>query len=196
MSFAFPRSAGSLILLALLCGSCVGSTLPSRFYLLTPEAGAPPAAGVESVSVVVGPIDFPAYLDRSEVVIRRGGEIELLAFERWGEPLPGNFRSVLVHDLTARTGSDRIYSFRWPGSVSFDYRLTGSVGRFEVDASGLATLEIQWRIADPEGAAVVPTRRSRFTEGSTPGDYADMAAALSRTVAAFSDEVAAALADL
>lgn len=180
-------------LFTLLCTSC-GSTQPSRFYLLTPEAGA--SARAESVSLIVGPINFPVYLDRSEMVIRRGGELELLSFERWGEPLPSNFRSVLVADLAERTGSDRIYSFRWPGSVSADYRLTGSISRFEVDASGLATLEIQWRLSDAEGAAVVPTRRSRFTESSEPGDFADMAAALSRTVAAFSDEVSRELAGL
>ncbi len=193
MSLALSRWAAPAAVLVL-CVSC-GSTQPSRFYLLSADEGSP-AAATERPSLGVGPINFPAYLDRSQMVIRRDGELEVLAFERWAEPLPGHFLSVLVDNLTARTGSDRIYSFRWPGTISFDHRLTGSVSRFEVDASGGATLLIQWRIVDADGAAVVPTRRSRFTAASTVGDHSDMAAALSRTLAAFSDEVAAALPQL
>ena len=195
MSFAFSRRAVSLALLFLLSISC-GSTRPSRFYLLSPNDGSPKVAPGETPSLGVGPITFPAYLDRTEIVIRRDGEIDLQTFERWAEPLPGHFLSVLVDNLAGRTGSDRVYSFRWPGIVSFDHRLAGSVSRFEVDSSGQAVLSIQWRIVDAEGTAVVPTRRSRFTAASTAGDYRDMAAALSRTLAAFSDEVAAALAEL
>ena len=193
MSLAFRKWAGVLVL-SLLCVNC-GSTPPSRLYLLSATEGSPRATG-EGPAVGVGPITFPEYLDRSQMVIRRDGELDLLEFERWGERLPSNFLAVLVENLAARTGSDRIYSFRWPGSLSLDYRLTGSVSRFEVDASGQALLAVQWQIGDAEGAGVVPTRRSRFTESSTPGDHADAAAALSRALAAFSDEVAAALADL
>lgn len=193
MSLALSRWSAALLLL--FCVSC-RSTQPSRFYLLSPEDGSAETASGDRPSLGVGPINFPAYLDRAQMVIRHKGELELLEFERWAEPLPGLFVSVLVDSLAARTGSDRVYSFRWPGSVSFDHRLTGSVSRFEVDSSGQAVLLIQWRIVDGDGETVVPTRRSRFTAGSTPGDYRDMAAALSRTLADFSDEVAAALIDL
>ena len=184
-----------LLLLSMLWTSC-GSTQPSRFYLLTANDGVARSANGDAPSLGVGPINFPAYLDRAEVVVRRGSELEILAFERWAEPLPSHFLTVLVENLTQRTGSDRIYSFRWPGSITFDRRLTGSVSRFEVDASGEAVLSIQWRIVDPDGAAVVETRRSSFTTPTSGDGYAAMAAALSRTLADFSDEIAQTLAGL
>lgn len=195
MSLVPSRWTAPVALLLLLAAAC-RTTQPSRFYLLTPDDSSPSATAVQAASLGVGPINFPAYLDRSEIVVRRDGELDLLSFERWAEPLPGHFLSVLVDNLAARTGSDRVYSFRWPGNVTFDLRLTGSVRRFDVDSSGQAVLSIQWRVVDADGAAVVETRRSRFTASSTAGDHTDMAAALSRTLAAFSDEVAAALAEL
>ena len=44
---------------------------PSRFYTLAPrEARGPAAARGEGLAVVVGPVTFPAYLDRNEVAMR------------------------------------------------------------------------------------------------------------------------------
>jgi uncharacterized lipoprotein YmbA len=190
---SFWRGHGPIALLLLFLASCASSP-PSRFYLLGAEAGSP--SGQDDLSLTVGPITLPEYLDRSEIVMRREGEIELRAFERWGEPVSTSFLAILVENLATRTGSDQIYSFRWPGRVSPDYRLTGSVSRFEIDTSGEAVLSIQWRITGLDGAVVVSTRRSRFAAPAEVEDYASGVAALSRTLAAFSDEVAAALVDL
>ena len=186
------RQVAPWMLSALLALSCASSA-PSRFYLLEAQSRSIAAPAADAPSVGVGPILFPGYLDRSEMVVRRGGELELLDFERWGERLPSNFLSVLVENLGARAGAHRFFGFGWPGSVSLDYRLTGSVSQFEADESGLVTLAVQWQIVDAEGVATVPARRSRYTEQASPGDYAATAAALSRTVAAFSDDVAEAL---
>jgi len=78
----------------------------SKFFILTPLADdASPAATAASttarqLAVGIGPIDFPDYLRRAQVVTRSApNEIELSAVDRWGEPLDKNFDRVLSENL-------------------------------------------------------------------------------------------------
>src|SRR5581483_8730221 len=113
---------------------------PSRFYLLTPQPPAgevSPASAGGSLSVGLGPITMPAYLDRPQTVTRVGAnELRISEVDRWAEPLAKNFARVLGQDLAARLDGARLHDYPWYNSTAIDYQIEVAVHRFETDASG------------------------------------------------------------
>lgn len=194
MSTRSSRWILSLGLALLALGACRTSK-PARYYLLSAPSGA--AAADAGPAIGVGPIDFPDYLDRPQIVTRRGdSELELAELHRWAEPLDKSFTNALADHLAARAGAGSVHAFPWPAGTRLDYRLKAAVTRFDADGAGQAVLEVRWQVTDGAGAVVAPMRRSSYTQASTPGDYADMVAALGGTIASWSSDVADALGGL
>ena len=74
-SSTMPATVATFILLCLACGGCA-SPQPSRFYFLSSTADAPSPGAASSPKVegtiLVGPVEFPGYLDRPQIVTRSG----------------------------------------------------------------------------------------------------------------------------
>src|SRR5262249_60732223 len=110
---------------------------PSRFYTLSVRAPGAAAAGTNGAAptVVVGPVSFPAYLDRNEVAVRVSpSELKYAATERWAEPLVQNFTRVLVEDLGALLGADRVAAITTAPTTTPDFWIEVVVVRFEAGA--------------------------------------------------------------
>lgn len=82
-----PLFALVLVTAVLGAGCLGGGNAPTRLYVLAPvETPALPASG--ALSVGVGPMHVPGYLDRPQIVTRRDADrIDLGDFDQWGEPL-------------------------------------------------------------------------------------------------------------
>ncbi len=124
---------------------------PSRFYTLSPRSPAAIAAAARDAgpSVVVGPVTFPAYLDRNEVAVRVSpSELKYATAERWAEPLVQNFTRVLVENLSSALGSDRVAAVTTAPTVTPDFWIEVVVVRFEASADGSAQLTARWAVRD------------------------------------------------
>ncbi len=126
--------------LLLLAAGCAGSK-PSRFYMLSPVSGGPegraPASECRDLAIGVGPVDFPEYLDRPQIVTRTGEDILKLAeHDRWAEPLDRNFTRVLAENLSVLLATDRVYIFPWSRSVQVTHRVSVHVSRFDQGTCG------------------------------------------------------------
>jgi uncharacterized lipoprotein YmbA len=180
-----------LLPLTLMLAACA-TTPPAHFYRLTPEA--PPAAEVSTRAVVIGPFQLADYLDRPQIVTRNGNNSVVVAdFERWAEPLDANFQGVVAANVSRLLGSDRVLEYPAQAIMKPERRITGRVSQFDVDATGLAVLEVQWGVLQGDGSSVRPGRRSRYEATATGSSYAARVAALNSTVAKFSAEVAEAV---
>lgn len=178
--------------LTLVLAACASSPAPRYFRLTPAEAEAAPASGV--APVVVGPFEFPEYLDRPQLVTRQPPNGLLIAdYERWAEPLSANFQSVVAATTASLLGSDQVLEFPAGSIVAGARRVTGRVLTFDVDTGGRAVLEVQWAVVEATGAPLRPARVSRHEARATGREADARVAALNATVDAFSAEVAAAL---
>jgi uncharacterized lipoprotein YmbA len=161
----------------------------TRNYLLSPEAIAPGRA--RDVSLAVGPITLPPYLDRAELVTRvRSHRVEILSNHRWAEPLDVNFARVFTTNLSAAVGTDRIVEFPWLIEPKVDYRVTVDVERFETTSEGFAVLQARWSLSRGVKGELARSKLASIQvpiEGSTTEDAV---AALSRAVAQLAEEIA------
>lgn len=172
----------------------------SRFYVLTPQPVAgqvSPASTGARLSLGLGPITMPSYLDREQIVTRIGpNELRLSENDRWAEPLQSNFAHVLAQDLTLRLGAARIQPFPWYAATPIDYQVEVAVHRFETDASGRGELIAHWTIIDGHNKNLLDSGDTTLAQSGAPGDTVANVAALSQTVAALSDQIAIRLSQL
>jgi hypothetical protein len=177
--------------LTIMAMACAASPSP-RYFRLT--ALAEPATNTSTRAVILGPFQLADYLDRPQIVTRDGANAVTVAdFERWAEPLDANFQAVVTANVSRLLGSDRVLEFPAQTIMRPERRVTGRVSRLDVDADGLAVLEVQWGVLDADGAVVEPGRRSRYEARVAADSYAARVAAMNAAVTQFSAEVAAAV---
>lgn len=198
-----PPTARNAILFATLVLTAAACSLnpkqdPSQFYLLTSAADATPAGRVPGPAtgdlvVGLGPVTFPAYLDRPQMVTRLSqNQVSLSEQERWAESLSANFTSVLAKDLEGALGARRVLVYPWFGSASPRRAVEVVVIRFERDASGSAELRCQWSITGPDGK-LITRREATYRQPASDATTAASVAALSRTIQDLSADIAAAI---
>ena len=192
MSRARPRLAGAFLLLA----GCMGlgrRSDPTKFFTLTPlpgSAGSEHAGDSAPLSLGLGPILLPGYLDRAQLVTRVGpSEVRFAPFDRWAEPLAESFGRTLQQDLLGVLGAQRVVLYPWSPSTRFDFRVALEVLRFEPTAEGGAELAARWGVRDGTGTTLLVTRESRLTAPAAGRDTAAAVAAMSQTLAELSAEI-------
>ena len=181
------------LLLALLVAGCAGSP-PVNLYTLSAvglpstDIRVPPST---PAVVAVGPVILPDYIDRPQIVTRKSAyQLELAAYDHWAAPLYDMLPRVLVEDLALRLPSDRVVAFPQIGDASFDYRVAIDVSRFDVDATGAATLAARWQLyarSAPRALLVADDTLQRQIEGR---GYDAYAASLSAVLADLGDRIA------
>lgn len=189
------RMAACLLLVPLLAAACAKSA-PTHFYSLTePQASAekPRPAG-PCLALGVGPVEFPPYLDRTQIVTRgQGNHMKLADFDQWIEPVQANFTAALQDSLAARVCAEPLVGFPWPDDVSPDRRIAVRVRQFDGVLGQTAVLRADWSVSDKQGK-VLAWRTSTLSEPCGGGEYSALVAAQSRLVARLADEMAKALA--
>ena len=176
---------------------CAGSP-PPRFYLLSsldtisPEAK--PSADEGCLSIGIGPIKIPDYLEQPQIVTRGApNEIALAEFDRWGEPMKDNLTRVLAKNLSILLCTKTIAFFPWRGGIPIDYRIEMEVLRLDGSLGGDVSLEAWWVVLSGDGEKTVLNKKSTFTEAVAGKDYRSLVSAQSRTVGRLSAEMAEAI---
>ena len=188
--------------LFLFLGGCIGQTsAPTRFYMLKPIAGSEiklKFAERDQYTIVgIGPINFPAYLDRPQFIIRESqNRFKLAEFDNWAEPLQNNFERVFLENLNILLNEVPVAVVRWGGSLKIDYQVRMTIIRLESDQKGKVSLDAGWIILGDDGRKLILAKVSSYGEQSKSEDYEEIVAAQSRAVEALSKEIAEAIKQL
>lgn len=187
----------ALTSIALLLGGCGigGKSKPANFYVLTglPE-DTPPIAQAGNVTVGVGQVKIPNFLDRPQIVtLVAANQIALSEFDRWGESFQEGVTRVLREDVAVYLGSQEVAAFPWLQPFPKDYVVHVVVLAFEAAPyRDEVLLRVMYRITDPKQTQTFLVKESEFKEPLTTGssDYASMADTMSAALAALSKEIA------
>lgn len=200
MTFPSLRTRIAIAALAVLAGGCFGGSPKPQFYTLSeasgPSAG-PPLATLPELGLVVGPIEFPRYLDRPEIVTRDGANRLVLAdAHRWGGGLRNDILRVIGDDLGRLLGTSRIAVYpnepRFPAS----YRILLDLHEFEGTRGGGVVLRVRWTIAAVGDGRAVVVSESRIEQPVASPSIDDMVAAESAALGMLTHEIAERLAAL
>jgi uncharacterized protein len=169
----------------------------SRFFALTAKATADGAAnnpGAEQISLGVGPVRIPGYLDREELVTRVAeNRFDVSQNDRWVEPLEENVSRVLAQNLYTLLKTERIVRYPWPTSRRVTHQVEVEILRFEPNTSREAELSARWVIVDVATKQPLANKTS-FIKRAIKQDTKETAVdALSETLADLSREIAEAV---
>lgn len=185
---------GFVLLFVLGCAS----SPPPRFYTLNSlqEGGIGPreSSSDQGLVIVVGPIQFPEYLDRAEVVTRSSGnKIMVSDFDLWAGSLPEDFSRTLAENLSVLLATESVFVYPRlrPGLAKF--QITLDVIRFDGSLGGDVSLIVRWAILEGKERKVVSLRKSVIIEPSGGKGYEGMVAADSRALEKLSREMADAI---
>ncbi len=202
--------SGATLLPLLFLAAC--SSPPAQLYLLSSTvapsphqtAAQPDLAGHGSSRPVGGAmpadaprvgvnVSVPDYADHTHMVERTSAnELKPLYDAQWAENPAVTATRTLTEDLTALLPSDDVLMLPSRSGRGLEYEVRLDLTRFESDARGASVLRGRWSILDSEGKERARGRVAR-SEQVGEGGYEEMAAAMSRNLAAVSADIAAAL---
>lgn len=184
-----------LAVVALPLFAACGKSAPTHFYSLSaqPAAKEAQAPAGPCLSVGVGPVDFPAYLDRSQIVTRTGANrMHLAEFDQWIETPRENFQRILTENLAGLVCAKPLVTYPWPTGGHPDRQIVIQVARFDGILGQDAVLRASWAVVDADGKTLA-WNSNEYREAAAGPDYESLAAAQSRLVEKFAADVAASL---
>jgi uncharacterized lipoprotein YmbA len=181
------------IFLVVLLTGCRGTTPPVNFFALNAaypkDSMAEGIAKSNELTIGLGPLVLPEYLDRSQIVTRKGlNQLEVNEFHRWAGTLEGEFFRVLTENLSALTGTDRIEIYPFRGHFEPEFIIGLKVFAFEGSLGESARLHCVWTLSGP-GDSVAETFSTLIVE-SAPGGFESMVSAKSKALGQLSSQIA------
>lgn len=176
-----------------LVSGCLSSGPPTTYYTLTATAvQTPPVASAgPDLTVGIGPVSLPAYLERLPIVTRSGpNRLKIDDGQRWAGPLNDEIVRVLRQNLITLTGIQRISVFPWNHDTAPDLHVRLNVLAFEGSA-GKVQLNVQWSMTDKVAATVVDSRPANIEVAVQGTGTEALVAAMSHALETFSCEIAA-----
>jgi uncharacterized lipoprotein YmbA len=177
---------------------CSGTSKTPTFYLLQamPETSQPlqPQGGI---SVEVGPITIPAYLERTQIATTGDShEINMDEFHRWAEPLKDSLGRILSENLAIGLGTANVYQYPMRRSLPIDFQVEVTVSHFLASAEGKVNLVAYWAILDNTGADATPRKRTAISRQATAGGLQAVVDAQNLALQDLSDEITATIQSL
>jgi len=153
--------------------------------------------GSSDIAIGISPVTLPKYLKKPQIVTRTGSnELHLAEYDRWAGKLEEDIGRVIAENLTHLLHTEKILSYPSMEAIDLDYIIKIDVSRFDGTLGGDIELVARWGVFDSQGNAVYGVTATQIIEPATGSGYAEMVAAQSRALAAFSREMAAAINDL
>jgi hypothetical protein len=168
---------------------------PTVFLVLTTMSASTPtsAPALAGMSIGVGPVTLPAYLQRPQLVARVDAtEVRVHEYARWSAPLTTLFAEAVAEQLMSQLSPRSVVVYPWPTAERPAVSVRIAVQQFEPMVPDSAILRARWEVVDRSGNPMAAPRVSEHRT-EAPADPNDAPIALSRLVGMLSSEIAAAL---
>jgi hypothetical protein len=146
------------IVAATLATGCLGGPTPEpEYFTLSAAAGpdATPVAARPELGLVLGQVELPRYLDRSELVTRSGAHgLKVWNLQRWGGSLRNDVQRVVADDLSRLLGTARVAVYPAEARFPVDYRVLLELLELGSAPGHPVALRARWTIAGSDGRAV------------------------------------------
>jgi uncharacterized protein len=180
------------VILLLIISGCAGSE-PSRFYTLDVSDKPEHVRSSSSykLSVAIGPVVIPDYLDRPQIVSRTGkNEITFSEFDRWAGSLRDDIARVLSENLTILLSENDASVSPWEWGTPGDYRVAVEIRRFDIMPEGDVLMNVRWTILSKDGIKIILMRESTVSEPVSGQTYRAKVSSMSRALERLSLDIA------
>jgi uncharacterized lipoprotein YmbA len=188
------------VLVGVLAAGCFGRGAQPQYFTLSAASGAAagaPLAERPELGLIVGPIEFPRYLDRPEIVTRDGSHrLVLNDANRWGGSLRNDVLRVIADDLARLLGTARVVIYPTEPRYPATYRVLLDVRELEGVPGQQVALRARWTIAAVAGGRALAVEESRIEQPIASASYEALVAAQSAALGTLTHQIAERLAAL
>lgn len=175
-----------LVLLSVLLGACSSG---EKYYRLSADGPLPANAG--GVSIGVGPVTLPDYIDRGELVFQsQDNRFEIPYEHRWAGNLRATTTRVIGTNLARLIGTGNLHLYPWDAGTSMAYQVKVEIRQFHAVSGGDAILQCTWTVLARGGGGIVAKRIGNYTEPVRGDGYEAVVAAESRLLSQLSRDIA------
>lgn len=191
----------AMMLLMLGLAGCAMTSPPTRFYVLSslegPHDQSISSGGKLGITVGVGPVIVPAYVDRPQIILRLSpNRLDLAEFDQWAEPVDNSLPRILIENLSKLLPKDTFTVFTWKRPEAADYQLAVDVIRLDASLGGEAILIADWTISDVKSKKTLTSRKTQINKKTKGTTIEDLVAAHSQAVVELSRRMASAISKL
>jgi len=168
------------------------STTPAvRYYTLNPflemQPDIPEAVSGDTLAIGVGPVEFPKFLDRPQIVTRISQHrVEVSEFHRWAGSFSEDFLRVLAKNISMLLPKDRVAAYPWTDQFSPTYRIQLTVEQFDGRFGGGVVLNVTWSVWNQKDTNEPVIKHTLIKEPVSAEDYESLVAAQSRAIGTLS----------
>ena len=144
-----------------------------------------------ALTIGVGPVTLPSYLDRPQIVTRASqAQLHLAEFDQWAAPLQDTVARVLAENLSLLMPAARVVLHPWPRTTVIDQQVLLEVTRFDRTTGGEVVLVARWSLLGAAGQELT-MRQAHFSAPAGGPEYEATVTAMGRTLEALSRDIAA-----
>ena len=178
-----PMKKTLLFAAAITLSACVTTPQTDIRQMLLSYDGPSPQATKAKTILVVRAVSVPDYLDRRDVVYRRGAELKAYPDAEWAERPAKAISRYLSQALAAQRSDYQVQALTTASGVAPDAALTVVINRFESQESGKVQLRGNWNLT---------TLGKVLAAGRFDADASESSDSASATVAAMQQALSAA----
>jgi uncharacterized lipoprotein YmbA len=179
---------------------CLGGGPQPAYFTLSAAAGTvtvAPLAARPELGLAIGPVEFPRYLDRPEMVTRDGSHrLVLWNAKRWGGSLRSDILRAMAVDLGALLGTARIAVYPAEARFPVDYRVLLELAEFDSILGTSVSLRGRFTIANGSDGRAIAIEEIAFEEPVLSPAWEDLVSAQRAALGRVNREIAARIAAL
>ena len=181
-------------MMIMVVSGCGAVTAPSDFYTLKPltagQETTPAQGGVKDLVVGIGPVSWPEYLDRPQLITRESPiRVRVNEFHRWAGPPQEDFLRVLTQNISLLLDSDKVFSHPWGDSFGVAYKVPLDVQQFDGNPGEAVLLNVRWAVLGRDDKPLI-IRKSVIKTEVNGTDYDSLVLAESQALVELSKEIA------
>ncbi len=182
-------------LIVLAAAGCRNVTPAVTFYNMTAmdriEIEGPDQATMQDIKLGIGPVKFPSFLKRPQIVLRSGANsFNFAEYHRWGGSLDQDFLEILAEDLSILLSTNQVFIFPWRNPFEPSYRIECNVHQFDGRQNNSVTLNVTWIIREKDNIKALHVKRSIIHKSLSSKSYDALVSAHSQAIAELSQEIA------
>ncbi|MEP6808944.1 MAG: PqiC family protein [Chthoniobacterales bacterium] len=172
-------------------GACGGT--PEKSYRLSASPSAATGSSASGLSVVVGPVSLPSYIDRAEIVFASGpNEFQIPSDAVWLGSLQENINRTMTANLAGLLHSRNVRSSLVSGAKG-RYRVALDIRQFHGVSGREAILDLSWRIQSGASGQAISRHSGSYHEPIVGDGYGPLVEAESRLLEQAARAVASSL---
>ena len=171
--------------------SCATTSQKVSYYIIQPDNGLEPLAlPLDSLSIAIGPAEFPTYLRRNQIVTRDNNRLSVNEYHRWGASFEKTVLSAVGENIRQLLNTTHVIVYPTLPRFALNYRLVMDIVQFDGKLGDEVTLNVRWMVLDKTGKIPLIVKQSKLTQHAEGTSYDDLVAVYGRLLASLSKEMA------